>query len=596
MDLLRHPDVARTLGRHQLFLDDEVAALDEVYRDRLPTSVSELMTRSAGKKTTNRSSGSMAAARRLIEAVEQWLKGLSQGTADPADWIAPVLDLLSQVYDNETIDLEDDRQRKVVRGCESLRDAMNDLRRIPSGLAPPVTAAEAIMMALLGLSAQRVSPASNPDAMELVGWLDLILDDAIVKVVTNFNEGLVPTSSNSDLFLPDALRRRLGIDDNRRRYARDAYSLAALATSCDRFQVILGCRDEQGDPLMPSRLLFASDETTLVRRALRFFGEPGGDQEDDRRDEQAEASSMSETNSIEGVHQFLVPPPVVSEPMVCGRSLSVTDFKAYLACPYRFYLTRVLKLRDPGPEPEELDGAAFGNRLHEVLERFGRSSTADSASAKDIAEFLVAALHDEFRAKYGTRTRAVVQLQMAQMRTRLEAFALNQAQWRRKGWRIMCTERAGTSVEWCGSPPDDPILLRGRIDRIDRNEETEQFAILDYKSSDLGSSPEAVHHPGSRQPKLRSDWRDLQLPLYRHLARPLGVTGGNVRLGYITLPRSVDGGGFRFASWTEQQLDQADRAAWGRRDGDSSGSILAAHGYAAVARRWRRQNLSVHRV
>ena len=562
MDLLRHPDVARTLQRHQLFFDDDLAALDDVYREHLPTSVSGLFSRSSMKTKLERSPTSLLAARRLIDAVEEWLKGLSGATLEPSDWTTPLLELLDQVYGNETIDMEDDRQRKVCRGCEALRDAMDDLRKIPSKLIPPVTATEAILMALASLSAERVAPAANLDAIELVGWLDLTLDDGLVKVITNFNEGFVPTSSNSDLFLPDALRRRLGIDDNRRRYARDAYSLTVLAKSCDRFQVIFGRRDEQGDPLMPSRLLFATDEVSLVRRSLRFFGESGDDFEGDRSVDEAVVCVASTTDATTETHQFLVPSPKMSESMECGRSLSVTDFRAYLACPYRFYLSRVLKLRDSGPEPEELDGAAFGNRLHEVLERFGQSSTADSANAQDITEFLVTALREGFRAKYGTRPRAVIQLQMAQMQSRLESFAQSQAQWRRNGWKILYTESEGTSVEWCGEPSDEPISLRGRIDRIDRNEETGQFAILDYKSSDLANTPGAVHHPGSREPKLLSDWHDLQLPLYRHLAQSLGVTGENVKLGYVTLPRSVDGGGFRLAGWNDQHLEQADRVAW----------------------------------
>ena len=70
-------------------------------------------------------------------------------------------------------------------------------------------------------------------------------------------------------------------------------------------------------------------------------------------------------------------------------NLSVTDFKRYLACPYRFFLNRVLRLESVSDEPLELDGAAFGNRMHEVFEHFGHSDVVTSTSAQEIEDFLM---------------------------------------------------------------------------------------------------------------------------------------------------------------------------------------------------------------
>ena len=56
-------------------------------------------------------------------------------------------------------------------------------------------------------------PRSDRAAIELRGWLELPWDDAPALVVTGMNEGMVPASGGSDLFLPDTLRRRLKLDD-----------------------------------------------------------------------------------------------------------------------------------------------------------------------------------------------------------------------------------------------------------------------------------------------------------------------------------------------------------------------------------------------
>ena len=81
----------------------------------------------------------------------------------------------------------------------------------------------------------------------------------------------MPASRNVDLFLPNALRAHLGLPDNARRYARDAYTLAVASATRARIDWIVGRRTAEDDPLIPSRLLFATDGPTAARRALRLF-------------------------------------------------------------------------------------------------------------------------------------------------------------------------------------------------------------------------------------------------------------------------------------------------------------------------------------
>ena len=84
---------------------------------------------------------------------------------------------------------------------------------------------------------------------------------------------MFPSSMNHDLFLPNRLRTHLGIEDNARRYARDAYALQVLLNSREDLHLIAARRDVQGEPLTPSRLLFATDASLIARRINHFFGE-----------------------------------------------------------------------------------------------------------------------------------------------------------------------------------------------------------------------------------------------------------------------------------------------------------------------------------
>ena len=77
-------------------------------------------------------------------------------------------------------------------------------------------------------------------------------------------------------FLPDALRTRLGLSDNRSRLARDAYRLTTVLHSKDSVRLIAGRRTAEGDPLRPSRLMFRVPEEQLPTRVLHFLERGGG--------------------------------------------------------------------------------------------------------------------------------------------------------------------------------------------------------------------------------------------------------------------------------------------------------------------------------
>ncbi|MBQ2851159.1 MAG: hypothetical protein IJE77_11815, partial [Thermoguttaceae bacterium] len=120
-----------------------------------------------------------------------------------------------------------------------------------------------------------IPPFPGADVVELQGWLDLAFDDAPNLILTGFNEGIVPSSKSSDLFLPNETRRELGLEDARRRVARDACLTSALAASKRNFFVVFGRRSLQNDPKTPSRFAFATAPENVPPRICRFFAGGG---------------------------------------------------------------------------------------------------------------------------------------------------------------------------------------------------------------------------------------------------------------------------------------------------------------------------------
>ena len=235
------------------------------------------------------------------------------------------------------------------------------------------------------------------------------------------------------------------------------------------------------------------------------------------------------------------------------RELAVTAFRDYLACPYRFYLRHVLRLESVDDRAEELDGAGFGGLLHEILRAFGEGPCRDSMDEEEIRLFLNRALDERASLTYGRHALAPVRVQIEQLRLRLDAFAKKQAEWAAAGWSIEYTEVPDRSQRAAFEVDGQPFHLRGRIDRIDVHRDTGERVIFDYKSSDSARSPEQTHCQADR-------WVDLQLPLYRHLARALGIEGP-MKLGYILLPKDVNRIAFQLAGWSDEELEVADEVA-----------------------------------
>ena len=94
---------------------------------------------------------------------------------------------------------------------------------------------------------------------------------------------------------------------------------------------------------------------------------------------------------------------------------------------------------------------------------------------------------------------------------------------RNEGWVIHKTESNFAEEIFVDGTP---ITITGRIDRIDRNESTGEWVILDYKTNT--DDPIEAHR------RSNGGWKDLQLPLYWYL-REEDMKSDTCRLGYINI-------------------------------------------------------------
>ncbi|HTU24270.1 MAG TPA: PD-(D/E)XK nuclease family protein, partial [Pirellulales bacterium] len=552
--LARHPDIGVWLARQGVD-GDYLSALDRFQSQQLPAAIDH-----EGQRGEKQGGAAVAISRRLSNLVAP-LAGESRPLGD---WAEPILNLIASVYGERQFDRSLDEDREVLEVCQAVSACIESFRALDAAqgspaerLSPRVTGAVALRLVCERIAGERLPPPAMPGAVEVLGWLELPLDDAAGLVVTGLNEGFVPSGGNADLFLPDRLRGALGLIDNDRRYARDNYALNLLAAS-RRLKLVAGRRGLDGEPLVPSRLLFACAEPERTARARLYFdpAATGG----------PHVVLSGALRAGRRASSFVVPPPVPLSDNVI--SVRVTELRDYLVCPYRYYLRHRLSLQPLADEAEELAANDFGSLIHAVLARFaGDERLRDATDAELLETGLNAILDTVLEESFGSTVLAAVRVQGEQIRGRLAAFARWQADWRTKGWRIRDAEMEVNAAHKICLPGagqgsghrDEPVYLRGRIDRIDVHDASGETIVFDYKTGD-GNARGGQQTPEKAHRNSAGEWTDLQLPLYRHLVRAIGVEG-SVRLGYILLPKDTSKVAESLADWDESLLATADARA-----------------------------------
>jgi hypothetical protein len=548
--LARHPDVGDWLeGRLAGALAgvDPLSLLDEYASTRLPAQIDEDRLAKEAE---------LQGVKAVTDALRALVQPLIHEPQTLDAWAGAMRQVLTNVYGQLLLDKQSERDRKLIESLDAISASLDELADVPLEVQQPLDARSAWRTALEGLAKSTLSAPPDPTAVELIGWLDAPLDDAPAAIVTTFNDGFVPTSAHAHAFLPNRLQQQLGMQHNDRRLARDAYAVSLLISSRPQVRLVVTHRDVDRNPLIPSRLLFACSAEQVVQRAKLFFGDlPRGGQ---RRSRLTPPAGPRPKSLLQRPQPQRLPSPLTA--------LSVTRFRDYLACPYRFYLRHVLRLETAVDSAAELDGSEFGNLVHSILEQFGKNPEAAdlriTEQPQPIVEYLEHELDRFSAARYGKHPRPAVRVQLEQLRMRLRAFAEWQAARARGGWRIVHAEDSGPRSRRLETPllvDGQPFTITGRIDRIDYHERLHKLAVLDYKTSDRGDWPRDTHCK-------RDEWVDLQLPLYRHLLKaarlpPAIAACESIELGYILLPKELSAIGLALADWDAGELAAADAEA-----------------------------------
>ncbi|MFK8112643.1 MAG: PD-(D/E)XK nuclease family protein [Rubripirellula sp.] len=541
--LVRHADVYEFVSRGlaeanpELQDADWLSNLDQLLANHFPIRVAELLPAKALDQC--------GTAKLVSDLIESWLSVFSGPDQTIAKWSVAIDQWLQALYADRCDQSDPAQQDRTTMALETVRRVIGRFYDLNDRLDLSISGGAAVEMMLGRLSDVRVVGSAKADDVEILGWLDLALDDAPAMAVIGLNHPFVPGSVTSDPFLPGSLRTRLRMSDNDRRYARDVYAMQLLLSTRTAIRFVVGRRGADQSPTPPSRLLAATPPSDAARRVRNLLG--------GRRD-----PIIVHHRWDDGPDRGLLPIPefVSAEGSDAVKTMSVTAFRDYLACPYRFYLRHVLKLKPLDDSQGELAANQFGDLVHGSLERFGESADKNESDRSRIEAALLQYLHEYASEFYGDAASTAVTLQVAQAERRLKAVARQQAARIAAGWTIYASEASVNERDGAGVKIDGKQMgLRGRFDRIDFHQPSGRWAILDYKTH--GHKPEKKH---LQKTDDGSKWIDLQLPLYRMMIPFLGIDADpiDVQLGYFNVSEKDEETKINIAEFPEPLMRQAE--------------------------------------
>lgn len=453
-----------------------VGALDAVQNAHLPRTIDEVIAAAE--------SDSMCAWRIEAREAAAGLKRLAEAVkAELGDPFA----FIRKIFASIRLDERNAGDRELIAAAETVRE----LREACASQIIPERYRRSLFVRLLKSATYMLEPTAE-NVLATTGWLEVAWcpDDEIV--IAGFNEGCVPENIVGHPFVPDGLRKELGITTNAQREMRDSFIFAQAVGCRSKGAVSVHLHQISADRnvMKPSRILFRGiSDVDLPELALRLY---------------------AVTKGNEGAPAKELPPawrlklPLPPKGTVFRARLSPTELDQYLRCPFNFYLHEVFGERSDDRN-QELDAMAFGTLCHEALDQFAKNGPKDSTDADEIAVFLAEEVHRQLQV-FGVNLPAIIELQGEAAIERLKAFAVHQAARRRAGWRIVCSEqRLKCRIKGC------PTELSGKVDRIDRHEMTGELAIIDYKTWDNAGN--AAAYTVDREGNLK--WKSLQLPIYR---------------------------------------------------------------------------------
>lgn len=406
-------------------------------------------------------------------------------------------------------------------------DAMSDAAR-----AHPVSLTWRDLRAWLAhnIERRRFRPPMSGAGVELMSVAESRLYRFDALVIAGAHEAQLPGSGVDAGFFNDGVRRELGLGTDLDRRCRLFYDFRRLLESAEHV-LVTARREDGGEPVLLS---------PWVERLRSFHGLAYGHALAPHTLPQLVASPLTLITAPSTHPGHADYPRARACPELFDPTLSASAHQRMIDCPYQHFALDGLQLA-PTDEPRAMmDKSDYGKQVHRILQAFhaglpnlpgpfAEVVTDDNAArAEALLEAIAAAV---FAPHIAASPLAVAWYY--RWRQAIPAYVRWQRE-RARSWRTVSCEHEANQ------PLDGALVLKGRIDRVDRGEDG--LGIIDYKT---GTVPDA---------EAIANGESVQLPLYAALLTEPVAEATFLAFGQDTVSSKAAVGGAELQTLREQVI------------------------------------------
>jgi hypothetical protein len=313
--------------------------------------------------------------------------------------------------------------------------------------------------------------------LQVMGVLETRNLDFKNVLILSLNEGAFPSSANKGSYIPLNIRRAYGLPTVEHQDAMYAYLFYRVLQRAENVMLFYNAETDvlgQGEMSRYLQQLLYESGLKIERRVLHNPIRPNPITPIVVKKDKGVMESLAKI--IEGNTRY--------------KGISPSALNTYIECRLRFYLRHVLKIREANEVEEDLDARVLGNFLHEVMElfykRIAERKNSKLIEAGDFAgsDSVIEKLIDEvFVQTYKLDPQKVVQYEGQRLVVRevVKRFAgrIVEIDLGYTPFFMEALEQEGLvhAVKLDSSPP---VLISGKIDRVDRKENI--LRVIDYKT------------------------------------------------------------------------------------------------------------------
>ena len=284
-------------------------------------------------------------------------------------------------------------------------------------------------------------------------------------IIVGADAAHLPSPPADTLFFANSVRRELGLATREERARQQLRDFACLLMSCPR--VVVSWRTQiDGEanlvsPWLQRLQLELRRETALVKEAVL----------------PAHEVQVGTATFTEQLPQM----PAPRAPALLPAHLSASGYNSLMACPYQFFASRMLRLREAEELSELPEKRDYGQWLHSLLQRY-HETVAEQGTPVEQRAALMDIISDEVFAAALERQPAALGYAM-----RWKKHAPAYVEWANtreaEGWRFAFGEQERkVTLDIAGQS----LTLMGRLDRLDKHDDG-RLAVIDYKTADKGA-------------------------------------------------------------------------------------------------------------